>query len=359
MRSEIKLLVPCACAILLLYSGKDRAGTYRVLDTSDESRVYDETQLYNLSCPVSTTRWVSTGPHPVEANLYAVESGVLPIVHRAFQGKVNRKIVLTGDSNTRQIFMSIACLTHALGIWKDDDAYTAAFIRGEQNRMFNDARLMLKNDSGELFLSPTAGKVQSYGWTGENDAMEGNEDWLKSCHERKPFYLDTLSYYAPNQKVSFSPNDDMFEKVALDEEDVVFFNSGLHPSTRDQNRRNLLELLNCMQDAREKGYHVNWPRLYYVRSNVQHFGGANGLYRGNITKHLPCSERVDAQANPFVIQDKNLFTGKLPLVSFETDLSDLGHLHITGGKPDCSHWTMPGVPDVYARDVAKELLKLN
>jgi len=371
MRSKIKLVVSCAaCFILALNSSFSPTKLFRRrfnLYISDVRRLHytvytRHERLYDLSCPVSTSKWIGIGPSPVEANLYAVESGVLPIVHGAFKGKVHRKIVLVGDSVIRQVFMSMSCLTRTLGIWKDDDAYTAAWnSKNVQKRVFNDARLMLKNGLGELFFSPTAGKVNFYGWSGEQDAMEGNEDWLKSCHERKPFYLDTLSYHAQNKQAFFSPNDDTFDKVALNEEDVVFLNAGNHHSSTSKNKINLVKLLNCMQDAREQGFHVNWPQLYYVRGNVPHFNSINGVYNA-AESHKPCSERVDAQANPQFIEDKKIFTGKLPLVGFDTDFSEVGSFHVGergNSRADCSHWTMPGVPDVFARDIAKELLKLN
>ena len=75
--------------------------------------------------------------------------------------------------------MSMSCLTRSLGIWNDDDAYTAGFLQGNKDRMANDVRVMLKNGSGELFYAPTADKVQDYGWVIENRALKGHEDWFE------------------------------------------------------------------------------------------------------------------------------------------------------------------------------------
>jgi len=213
---------------------------------------------------------------------------------------------------------------------------------------------------GEIFFAPSAGGVQSYGWRSgkcECDTMHGEQDWLQSCKDRKPFYLDTYTYDAPNERVpEWSKDDERFENVLLLPTDNVIFNNGLHPSTRAENTEKFNELLDCMAEARTKGEDPGWPKISYFRSNQQHFGGDSGVYKGAKGKSGGCAETADHSKNPFLKGELELYTGKVPMIGYDLDLGPHGRLHV-GGR-DCSHWTMPGVPDAYAKELLSGVFEL-
>ena len=55
--------------------------------------------------------------------------------------------------------------------------------------------------------------------------------------------------------------------------------------------------------------------------------------------------------------------GKLAILGKDMNLLPLGHLHrgnLVGPRPvvDCSHWAMPGVPDLFAKEVATALTSM-
>mmetsp|Transcript_8721 Transcript_8721/g.10169 ORF Transcript_8721/g.10169 Transcript_8721/m.10169 type:complete len:213 (-) Transcript_8721:208-846(-) len=196
--------------------------------------------------------------------------------------------------------------------------------------------------------------------------INGNEDWLKSCRDRKPFYLETYAYDAPNVLETYSEDDAKFEKVLLGKGDTVFFNAGQHGKTRDPNIEHLTELFDCMDTARAEGDDTDWPKLAYVISNQLHFHNLEegGAYGGSSDDSKFCLEEVDGGNNPFLNEDKDVFGEKLTTVGFDLDLGKMGNFHIgkgsktdeTVGFTDCAHWTMPGVPDILAREVATSML---
>mmetsp|Transcript_20756 Transcript_20756/g.24740 ORF Transcript_20756/g.24740 Transcript_20756/m.24740 type:complete len:386 (+) Transcript_20756:31-1188(+) len=317
---------------------------------------------YDMSCPLAMIEYIHVGQQIPEAARYSVQSGAQSVITEALESDAltDRKIIMIGDSNMRQVFSSLSCIAHTAGFWKDDNAYTAGTMPGYYPGMYYDARLNLKGGLGEVFYSPTAGNIQNYGWT-RDTPLQGNEDWLQNCRDRKPFYLDTYTYDAPNVGQTYSENDDRFEKVLLGGKDVVFINAGLHLNARDQNMVHLLELVDCMKAFKHDGEDPGWPQIFYVRSNQQHFNNADEGGAFPISRNGPttCLESVDIEKNSFFRQDKATFQGKLPMVGFDLDLGGVGKLHIgMGGRLDCSHWAMPGVPDAYAREIAAAILTI-
>jgi len=347
------LLIPC---VLFLFDTSSMVS--RNLEVKENSSPYD------MSCPLAIEGSMGVGPDVQGSLEYSNESGAQSMIARALEsnGGLDGKIVMIGDSHTRQIFTSFVCIAHTAAYWKDDNAYTSAMVDIYNDDMYHDVRLKLKEGFGELFYAPTGGKINTYGWSGIKQPMVGNEDWLKSCRERKPFYLDAYTYDAANENQPYSEGDERFEKVLLGEKDIVFFNAGQH-NTRESNVNNLTELLDCMDTARTNGDDLGWPQISYIISNQLHFnnleeGGAHGI--SNDLYEL-CLEEVDRGNNPFLKQDKDIFGEKLVTAGFDLDLGKVGNFHIGRAKgpnlrTDCAHWTTPGVPDVLAKEIARSIL---
>jgi len=355
---------PLSAALLLVTVAYSFQQITNVASPNFNRSLRNDTVPYDLSCPFAEEAFIGIGPSPEGASRYSMESGAQSFITKALEANAlkDSKIIFVGDSNTRQVFSSFSCIARTAGFWKDDNSYALPSVR----QSFYEGRVMLKEGYGELFFLPTAGRIQDYGWQGylkdvkigENvkiGPIHGKEDWLESCRERQPFTVDTYTYDAPNERIDYSAVDDRFETVALGKNDVVFFNAGLHQGFREENMAHLTELLDCMEDARNKVEDPGWPQLLYFRTNQQHFHGPEG--RWNITfPSESCKSTVDGTLNPFTKADKAAYTGRLPLVGFELDLDGLGELHIGKDGNDCSHWTMPGVPDAYSKEIAMALL---
>jgi len=305
---------------------------------------------YDSSCPLSLNYFLTASISPEKGLAYSLDNDASRIVNKAISSKVftDRKIVLIGDSNFRQIFSSIACISHTEGLWRTPNSYTAAMMHVYEHD-FNDARLMLQEGLGEILLSPRAGQINSYGWDKERSPMETNEDWLKSCQDLRPFYMDTLSYSSPNEFFPFDSNDEKFQRVPLRQNDVVIINGSIHPSQWEDNLDKLLSLVDCMDEKKAKGEDPGWPQILYFRSNQRHFPTADK--KKNTTSH--CSV---PREDPFIFKEKMMFNGRLPMVGFDLDLVESGHLHMS--DKDCGHWAQPGVPDVYAKKMAEKILEL-
>lgn len=199
-----------------------------------------------------------------------------------------------------------------------------------------------------------------YGWNEKWDAMVTNDngqDWLQSCKNRKIFAVDTYSLFAPNENVpEWSKFNPVFETVPLSKNDKVIINASLHgvhgPRGRPHNLHRLNELLDCMADAREKRKDPGWPQLYYFLTNQLHFKTLDGGFSSE--KELGCADYKDSKSNELIKEEVDILSGKIPPVGYGLSLDHLGMLHI-GGR-DCAHWSMPGVPDVFGRDIMSEVI---
>jgi len=217
-----------------------------------------------------------------------------------------------------------------------------------------------------LLYHPTAGRVINYGWKdmdGRNP-LHGNEHWLQSCEERKPFFLITykIPNDAPSPNVSLdfknTENEKYFDIIPLDSNDVVIFNASVHGQRMD-NLKNIVRLSECMENARSNGEAPNWPTLLYMRTSPQHFDTRTGEWSRENRQSELCANRKDQQ-DTLLLEDLESLEGKLPIIGKDMNLLPLAHLHRanfnTRSNVDCTHWVMPGVPDFFAKEVATALV---
>ena len=98
-------------------------------------------------------------------------------------------------------------------------------------------------------------------------------------------------------------------------------------------------------------------RTIYVTTPTQHYNTPNGQRQPwkMAKEHNVCNDRVDA--NPRAELEKAmLIPGVNVDVLLDYDDLNLGVMHVQRGD-DCSHYCMPGVPDVVAARLMKELLR--
>mmetsp|Transcript_14114 Transcript_14114/g.30284 ORF Transcript_14114/g.30284 Transcript_14114/m.30284 type:complete len:112 (-) Transcript_14114:188-523(-) len=90
------------------------------------------------------------------------------------------------------------------------------------------------------------------------------------------------------------------------------------------------------------------PQIIYTTTPTQHFHTPNGVFNKEIVKKggfWNCMDRVES--NPRAdVEKKILSPGVNVDVLLDYDDLDKGVMHV--GKSDCSHYCMPGVPDIVA-----------
>lgn len=139
-------------------------------------------------------------------------------------------------------------------------------------------------------------------------------------------------------------------------------NRGVH---RNENMQKLHRLFECMEEAKSLNEDPGWPAFTYIATPAQHFPGhEDGHWSGRIDLSLTCSHKANLSKNQFY-QEENQLKGKVPMIGREIGTSKMGQFHL-GLRPvlkkhltvDCTHWSMPGVPDLYAKEVMKTIVKV-
>jgi len=270
------------------------------------------------------------------------------------------KTILVGDSLTRQSFIAFSCLLYKSGFINGNNDSYIAWQSDRKQRSFNDARVSFrwKGNSQQIFFHPTAGRVNEYGWGYERplSPMEGTENWLESCKKREPFLLDTYRLKDESSHIQHFFNDHDFEKLKLGKNDVVVINAGFHPGTRITNLQKIAELADCMNEARGHGEGQNWPKIHYMRTSQQHFASEDGTYSEE-SGELPCRSLEHGQ-DPYYVQDLKYLEGKLRILGDKIDFNQFSQHHVgdMGNRQDCSHWALPGVPNLFVKEIMKALM---
>lgn len=324
--------------------------------------------VYDHSCPFALTKdTMYTGRDPEGANELSRLSGALEATDRALNRIINTKtkIVLAGDSIMRQTFSSLSCLSVEAGSMDKVDQFVRPCYGPECS--YSDGRMSFRG-GGELIYAPEAGAINTYQWGDYTAAINPTQDWIASCKERKPFQVDTYLLDAPMARVQpgKEANNAALEKVVLTSTDVVVFSAGLH-NTRDSNVARLIELLDCIDDAKAQNKTLHWPRIVYLRSSPQHFWSPNGAYlpKGGIINEASqngekCRDSIDKNAHARLQEDIEKFGHRIPILGAHLDVESMGSYHIASIKylerNDCTHWTMPGVPDLYSGEIARWII---
>ena len=295
-----------------------------------------------------------------EARKFSEEAGALETVleeaPKAFRD--GRKVIIMGDSLSRQLFISLSCLMFPSYI----KAHATAWIGDQEHTTeFNDARIQLKKGMGELLFAPRAGNVIEYDWRHPAAPMETDSDWLQACKDRRPFEM--ISFFLDMEKITndedvvdritFKDGERRFDKFELTNNDVVVMNSGLH-TKRSANHERISQLLDCMESATQEERDNLWPKILYSRSSIQHFDNPTGGWNGKPTKR--CGNKNYNVQNQ--IEDEEVVKNRVDIVGVQLNYTELGHLHVWGERTDCTHWFQPGLPDLVASDVVKHVAKM-
>ena len=263
------------------------------------------------------------------------QSGTLSAVRQALtSGNLdNKRVVLIGDSVMYQIFASLVCLARSAGGLVDEHSLSAKVIGGSQIMFdewggelltYNSRKQETMEKDREIFLGRLAEKDRH------------GHNWLTSCEDRETM---------------------RFEGISLTGNDIVLTHATVHLAGRQANMEKIVRLLTCMEHARRNGEDPGWPTILVVASLPQHFPERGGEY-SDAARVDPngCLVSIRPEENQFYQQETLHFVQNgITLVGRDLGLEDLGMYHIGALNPevrlDCTHWSMPGVPDLIAKEI--------
>jgi len=334
---------------------------------------------YNLSCPFEWSKYscayMQRGPKAAEivraSTEYYLEhmTSIQAAFNRAVKEGQSKRIFFTGDSLMRQIFVGIACnawslqggsiIENAEIPWKEEwpcketiNDRGHCFITGGQHSGFDAASIRLTNGM-ELHFVPHRG--------------------FKDEDTAEPHVLERLvSDVARHDGVTFG------KKTAMSpggpKVDVLVYNVGIHYNLR-VTRKHIRHYANeiskplMMHEEKQHGSTKNVTissnsaesnsssrtRTIYVMSPAQHYNTNDGQWQKGMTdESKKCVKEIPSNPRAKVEQEL-LIPGVNVDVLLDYDDLSLGHMHVQKGD-DCSHYCMPGVPDVVGARLVEEFL---
>ena len=294
-----------------------------------EAMLYDDT-CGPLHSPYNVSALTGSGQ-------MSYQSGTLSSVRQALtSGNLdNRRVILIGDSVMYQIFISLVCLSRSAG---------GLVEYGRKAKVIGGASIMFSEWGGKLLSfnarkQATVEKNRDFFLSHLGESARAGHNWIRSCEDRE---------------------DMRFEGMPLTSNDIVFTHATVHGEGRQSNMENIVRLLTCMEHARNNGEDPGWPTIRIVASLPQHFPEPGGEYSGAAGADPDgCLLSINPEESEFYQQETLHFVQNgIPLVGRDLGLEDLGMYHIGGTNPevklDCTHWSLPGVPDL----IAKEMMEI-
>uniref|UniRef100_A0A7S3FFP7 SGNH hydrolase-type esterase domain-containing protein n=1 Tax=Haptolina ericina TaxID=156174 RepID=A0A7S3FFP7_9EUKA len=255
-----------------------------------------------------------------------------------------KRVLLTGDSLMKQLFISIACVArhhhsvrsrtysgsdsppHITVDW--EQAWpchgTPNCVRSGQHSGFNRGSVFFAG-GGEVHFVPLDGHAPT------RTSRQSEEPNILARILGEAERIDRVTF---GRKTIGSPRGDP---------DVIFVNAGIHNARASLALRNFADKLDQLNTS------TNLPEVVWVTTPTQHFPTASGQYESRssaIANNAWCVERV--ARNPRADMERTILQGRTGVLRHMLEYDDLGlgALHI--GLRDCTHYCMPGVPDVMA-----------
>jgi len=335
-RRRLFILVLALPLVLLITQFTARSGGFHGGDSATRTTIIArEAMLFDDTCgPLHSPYNVSsiTG-----SGQMSYQSGTLSSVRQALtSGNLdNRRVILVGDSVMYQIFISLVCLARSAG---------GLVEYGRKAKIIGNASIMFSEWGGKLLTfnerkQATVEKNRDTFLSRLGESARPGHNWIKSCEDREVM---------------------KFEGLALTANDIVFTHATVHGEGRQANMEKIVRLLTCMDHARNNGEDPGWPTIRIVASLPQHFPGPGGAYSdADVVDPDGCLLSINPVESEFYQQETLHFVENgIPLVGRDLGLEDLGMYHIGGTNPevklDCTHWSLPGVPDL----IAKEMMEI-
>ena len=280
----------------------------------------------------------------------------------------NRRIILDGDSLTRQLFISTSCMLWSMGYVEDYTINNYDVWAGGQNSILTNFHYI----ASERFIKEASVTLRGGGKIYYIDYF--NHEEKKMNH-----YFDMTQRVVHGACSSSGRSDKFFRRrrrrqykarysfnqqpLPLNKDDVVVVAAGHHNSSRETYISAYKQFFNCIKnddDEEKKDLFEEYPHFFYQLSSVQSFWTTDGEYDSppieeeeEGTTTTTCRPNVDTAK--YQKQDIDTFANLVPLIANEIDLKRMGEYHV--GHGDCTHWVQPGLPDIFAAQLADMLLE--
>lgn len=298
----------------------------------------------NLSCPFEWSKYSCT-----HQNNFERATASLAYIMRNWRAipmeniGVQRRLLLVGDSSMRQVFIALGCQfwmenaisSHSVDWLRRWPCHgTKNCVPGGVHSGFNTGSVILNNRSivQEIHYIPHSGSLKK-------NEMGILRRWANEWNDTKSIT------FGSNLAIPKAPNS------ILSAHDIVVFNLGFH---FDRQRVELLQLLDRFGRAV-----VQTPgtfTLIYMKTFTQHFQTTDGSY-SLLPPPPPPGCQNTTQVNARQRHEMLILREGVNVDSIlDAGDSDLGYLHI--GGVDCTHYCIPGVPDIVARKLVNQLHSL-
>lgn len=304
----------------------------------------------NLSCPMEWSKYSCVHQ---KNNFDAALAGInFSLSHQKeilksfqFVPPDRSRLVFIGDSLTRQVFISIACLLDGLhssivaetrGQWlqKWPCHGSSNCVEGGKHSGFNVASVRFVNGA-EIHFLPLGGTV-------------GRDQAEKGIVSRMIQELDDKGFVTMRNRTALAS----WSPLRLSRNDTLLIIIGIHNKVGNvaAAARQLNELGNKLH-AKANTSNVNYgrvmknPLLWYMTTPTQHFWSRDGQHSANAS--TSCRETLPEK--PRSKQEVEVLSPNDIDQVFNYDDLRLGGMHI--GNGDCSHYCMPGPPDRIAASI--------
>ena len=310
----------------------------------------DHKLYYNLSCPFEWSKYSCAhqgqADRAMAARDYALQHSIWQYNHSfgsRQHSQERRRLLMVGDSTVRQLFIAVGCRFWLQGNaieeymldWAPKNwpcQWTSNCISNGTHSGFNVGSIRMYNGN-EIHYLPHSGSLQR----AESNIVAR---WIQELNTNRSITFGT------NLIMHTSPH-------ILDRDDIVLYNVGLHNGPADNLKDELLQPATFGKSLLQQ---ANRPTFIAMTTITQHFNTSNGQYT-RTKKGLSCVPNVTI--NPRREVELHVWKpGENVDLIFDYDDLELGNLHINMGGTDCTHYCMPGPPDVAASRLVQVLEEL-
>ena len=257
----------------------------------------------------------------------------------------NRTILLDGDSLTRQLFISLGCLLWSAGYVEDYVLHHFVYNGGTISILKNANYTASSKNFGAAHVKVKGGGEIYYISNPSKEKIDGLSKRMvhDACDAKKEHY-----------EARYNGQD----LLPMKKKDVVVLAAG-HHEERLSYISAYKHFFQCINDEKSNGTKAftKWPHFFYQLSSVESFWTEDGMYG---SPQIPGKDMMSCQPTvPSAVhrqEEREEFGGLVPFIADDVDLKKLGEYHVEHG--DCLHWIQPGVPDLYAAQLADFLITI-
>jgi hypothetical protein len=281
-----------------------------------------EFSYWNLSCPWEWSKYSCAHQHQSDKARASIQfvrdilNGSASCSLDPFNGEAfvrllqGRTLVFFGDSLSRQHFISTACLLYSsknVKLEKDGIIWSSKWV-------CHGARNCISSGRHSGFLDGCV-------------SFAVGDSACNVCFEE---HKDASDIRQELEKIKMKHN-------LSSHHDIVLANLGVHGSQ--------IANVPWLISAAKAGA----PIIIYRETSPQHFSSLSGEYTksigvNNCKPSIGSLQRLQAKENSELV-------GRMPFLAINSWSAQAGELKIgagSGNVPDCQHWCMPGVPDVWS-----------